>query len=754
MKKTVFFLAFLFFLFTIRANTYYSTNGVAPNATTSWHTNRNGTGSSPASFTTGDIFIIQSGHSLTTTNIWTISGTGAKLIIETSATLQADDKVSVPDFEIDGTGTYIHNKATSNFPGSNTRTFAASSTVEMRNWSGTGALPNPTTWGNLIINVSSYTSNWNQSGSLTDVAGNLVIRNSGSNKFSLATSQNYTLTIGGDLIIETGTLEAGQNNGNYNQKIIINGSFNQSGGIFTRSNNNANTLHVEFNGANSNFTRTNGTLTNTYMDWKVNASKKLTLNNDFPVALSRSLTVDGTLDCSANQVTDAGSFILSSTGDIITSNSTGVDGSISVTGSETYNTGGSYEFYNATTTPFPTVATTISASNIILHADVTFNKDVIISGTLNLASGKLTIPTGNTITFASGSTITGSGFDNSKHIVTQVNTSTGAKGVIRMSSLTGTVMLPIGNGVYYMPVTLTAASANDFSVTVFQGATVNGTPNGSSISSQTKSKMVDAVWIVNRNSGSGAVSMQLSWPSALEGPAFQSLADNAIGISHYSGYWESPLGSGNQSQNTVTRTGITNFSPFAIGPIGTPLPLKFGDFKVYEKNNNLFVDWSSYDEVNVNHFEIERSQTGQQFTTVGRLNAKGSNGNKTDYNWIDTAPFKGVSFYRIKEVDIDMKSKYSTILRIDLSQSNSELTLFPNPVVDRKVSIQAGNISKGQYKISVSNLNGKKLYDQTLDHPGGVISQVIQFPAETPPGIYSLCVNGNGLRLFKQFVVK
>src|ERR1051326_1407749 len=390
MKKTVFFLAFLFFLFTIRANTYYSTNGVAPNATTSWHTNRNGTGSSPANFTTGDIFIIQSGHSLTTTNTWTISGTGAKLIIETSATLQADDKVSVPDFEIDGTGTYIHNKATSNFPGSNTRTFAASSTVEMRNWSGTGALPNPTTWGNLIINVSSYTSNWNQSGSLTDVAGNLVIRNSGSNKFSLATSQNYTLTIGGDLIIETGTLEAGQNNGNYNQKIIINGSFNQSGGIFTRSNNNANTLHVEFNGANSNFTRTNGTLTNTYMDWKVNASKKLTLNNDFPVALSRSLTVDGTLDCSANQVTDAGSFILSSTGDIITSNSTGVDGSISVTGSETYNTGGSYEFYNATTTPFPTVAT-ISASNIILHADVTFNKDVIISGTLNLASGKLTI---------------------------------------------------------------------------------------------------------------------------------------------------------------------------------------------------------------------------------------------------------------------------------------------------------------------------------------------------------------------------
>src|SRR6266566_1271651 len=101
MKKTVLFFVSSFFLFTLQANTYYSTNSTAPNLTTSWNTNRNGTGSSPANFTSGDIFIIQSGHYLTTTNTWTISGTAAKLIIETSATLQADDKVSIPDFEID-----------------------------------------------------------------------------------------------------------------------------------------------------------------------------------------------------------------------------------------------------------------------------------------------------------------------------------------------------------------------------------------------------------------------------------------------------------------------------------------------------------------------------------------------------------------------------------------------------------------------------------------------------------------------------
>ncbi|HEY2722403.1 MAG TPA: hypothetical protein VGI82_11795, partial [Chitinophagaceae bacterium] len=88
----------------VRANTYYSTNNAAPNLTSSWHTSRTGSGSPPSNFTVGDIFIIQSGQSLTTTANWTISGTNGKLVIETGATLQANNKITVPSFEIDGSG--------------------------------------------------------------------------------------------------------------------------------------------------------------------------------------------------------------------------------------------------------------------------------------------------------------------------------------------------------------------------------------------------------------------------------------------------------------------------------------------------------------------------------------------------------------------------------------------------------------------------------------------------------------------------
>ena len=755
MKKAVLLSVLSFYFLFLKATTYYSSNGTAPNVTTSWHVNTNGTGATPANFTSGDIFVIQTGHLLTTTANWSISGTNGKLLIQTGATLLANDRVMSPSFQIDGTGTYIHNGSTNTVPGSTTRTLAATSTVEIRNWNGGAALPSPTTWGNLIINTVGFTNNQNQGGTLTDIAGTLTIRNTGAgtNEFRLSASESYTLTIGGDLIIEGGVLQAGQANGNFNQKIIINGSYNQSGGSFIRTNNTG-ALQVEFNGANGTFTKTAGTITNTYVNWVVNATKKLTLNSGFAIALSRTITVNGTLDCNTRQVTGTGSFTLSSTGTLSTANTSGVDGSIQVTGAASFVSGASYEFHAATTSPFPGVLSTVTATNVVVDANVTLNKNVSVTGSLSLVTGKLIIPTARILTVASESTITGSGFGVSKHIVTQVNTSTGATGTLRVSSLTGTATFPIGNGTYYLPITLTTASAFDFSISVFQGVTNNGTANGVPFNSVQKSIIVDAEWIVNKNSGTGAVTMTLSWPAALEGSSFSAFPNSSVGIAHYGTYWESPLGSGNQALKTVTRTGITTFSPFGIGKVGTPLPLKFGDLKVYKENTDLTLDWSTYDELNVDHFEIERSQNGEQFVTLGMITARGNGYNsKSDYRWIDPSPYNNTSFYCVKEIDIDGGSKYSSIVRVDMSQDNSALNLFPNPVVDKKLSL-AANIERGKYRLLVTNLEGKKIYDQALDHTGGIVSQSIQLPSTITAGIYLLTINGSPLKMTRQFIVR
>src|SRR5262249_8294018 len=115
MKKALCFLVALSVLLSVQATTYYSTNGASPNSTSNWHTNRNNPGSTPSNFTSGDVFVVQANHFITTTANWTVSGTNSKITVENGATLRADDKITVPTFQIDNGGTYIHNVSSNAF---------------------------------------------------------------------------------------------------------------------------------------------------------------------------------------------------------------------------------------------------------------------------------------------------------------------------------------------------------------------------------------------------------------------------------------------------------------------------------------------------------------------------------------------------------------------------------------------------------------------------------------------------------------
>ncbi|MEI7907941.1 MAG: hypothetical protein WCI84_11355, partial [Bacteroidota bacterium] len=70
---------------TASATTYYSQGSVAPNLTSSWNTLQGGGGSAPLVFTGADAFIVQFGHTMTTTALWTVAGTGSQIIINGGA---------------------------------------------------------------------------------------------------------------------------------------------------------------------------------------------------------------------------------------------------------------------------------------------------------------------------------------------------------------------------------------------------------------------------------------------------------------------------------------------------------------------------------------------------------------------------------------------------------------------------------------------------------------------------------------------
>jgi hypothetical protein len=72
-----------------------------------------------------------------------------------------------------------------------------------------------------------------------------------------------------------------------------------------------------------------------------------------------------------------------------------------------------------------------------------------------------------------------------------------------------------------------------------------------------------------------------------------------------------------------------------------------------------------------------------------------------DYGFFDANPLPGTSYYRIKNNDLDGKSAYSIIVRVNRNKTIKGLSLYPNPVVNGIVLLQGSDLSRGNYKINI-----------------------------------------------------
>jgi hypothetical protein len=185
-----------------------------------------------------------------------------------------------------------------------------------------------------------------------------------------------------------------------------------------------------------------------------------------------------------------------------------------------------------------------------------------------------------------------------------------------------------------------------------------------------------------------------------------------------------------------------------------PLPLTFGNIKGYAKNGGIQIDWSIYNEYNVDHYEIERSLNGMPpFTTLGQTAARNTD-SKSDYEWVDATPSNGNNFYRIKSVDINGKISYSTIVRLNLNQSGKGILVYPNPATKGYISFQSSDLQKGSYTLKIINSNGQAVYKQEFVHEGGAFSQTISLPAGIKSGMYNLQLRNGNEVTNKTFVVQ
>ncbi|RYF23691.1 MAG: T9SS type A sorting domain-containing protein [Flavobacteriales bacterium] len=390
---------------------------------------------------------------------------------------------------------------------------------------------------------------------------------------------------------------------------------------------------------------------------------------------------------------------------LITASTGGVDGSIAVTGSKSFGAGANYTFNAPTAIPFPSSGNTLG--DVTFNASATTNRSVSINGKLTLNNSKLTVNEVDVVTLESTGSFNGT-FNNTAYVATTANTTTGAVGTVRVTGLSASTLIPVGTPTHYTPVTLVPTAASNFDINVFAGATADATPNGTALTAAQKLRMVDAVWNINRTSGTGDVNVSLGWDNALEGADFSAFSNAQIGVAGYSGSYGTFAGTGNATANTATLTTST-FVPFVVGEANTTLPLTLISFTAKESLNSVKLAWQTTDEVNLKNYVLQH-KTVNGFQDIYKVAANNKAGT-FNYSFTHLNPVAGANYYRLVGVDNDGTTHVSDARSVNVTLANA-VTVYPNPVANRNFSVSG--VIKGDV-IRLLNIQGQVMATKTAN---------------------------------------
>ncbi len=196
--------------------------------------------------------------------------------------------------------------------------------------------------------------------------------------------------------------------------------------------------------------------------------------------------------------------------------------------------------------------------------------------------------------------------------------------------------------------------------------------------------------------------------------------------------------------------GSGNTSEFGGILITAITPVNLTSFRGRLNDDKVYLNWTTSEEHNNSHFEVERSSNGSSFEKVGEVIGKG--GINNEYAFTDNGPLSKVNYYRLKQVDIDGKFTYTRtiVLRNDLGTIKG--TVAPNPFVSNlNVSYKLDRDEK--VHIRIYDQMGRMLKYYQVQGNKGTNTHNLNDLGTLPAGTYTIEVKGDNIK-FQQKLVK
>jgi parallel beta-helix repeat protein len=182
------------------------------------------------------------------------------------------------------------------------------------------------------------------------------------------------------------------------------------------------------------------------------------------------------------------------------------------------------------------------------------------------------------------------------------------------------------------------------------------------------------------------------------------------------------------------------------------LPVQFVSFKAELQNGKVLVSWSTATEQNASHFDVERSTNGKDFTKIGAVNARGNSNSLVNYSYSDGSPVAGISYYRLRQVDLDNRYVYTKTALVRNESMSKAFSVWPNPVIDN-VNITLTADRNQNLNLRVVDLNGRVVRSQVVNVTKGM-NQITVNLNTLNKGVYVVQLVGENLnrneKLIKQ----
>lgn len=183
-----------------------------------------------------------------------------------------------------------------------------------------------------------------------------------------------------------------------------------------------------------------------------------------------------------------------------------------------------------------------------------------------------------------------------------------------------------------------------------------------------------------------------------------------------------------------------------------PLPVRFISFEASKSGDDVKLAWKVAEEVNVKGYHVERSADGRSWSTIGFVPFNAAPAAEKLYTYLDANPVSPISYYRIRQEDLDGRTKYTDLRFVRFDREGLEVRLYPVPVTSvLKVNVQSPVNTNAVFRIT--NVLGTTVQQFKTQLIRGGKTEDINV-SMLPAGSYYIEITGDRYKWTGKFIKK